>query len=539
MVNIIKKHWPLIIALGVLWVTITTLLILSIKQNQGHLVYTLDDPYIHMSIAKNFAQYGVWGITKYEFSSSSSSLLWTLLLSLNYFLFGANEVSPFILNFIFATLIVFGTYLLLRKYTSRAVFTLTVLLSIIFFTPLAPIVFCGQEHTMHAYFTILSVYLSAKILSDEKSTTSKEYILLLILLPLVTMARYEGLFLVFVICILFILRRKLLHSLCLGGVGILPIVIYGTISILNGWYFLPNPVLLKGNMPDFSSLKGVIRSLGYSIYQQMLGNPHILFLVIAALIVFIFHYSMEKRIWKEDRIMILIFIATTLLHMQFASTGWFFRYEAYLVTLGIIVIAIGMHEHLPEKFSFKIHRSLIPKYIAIALVILIIILPFAERAGSSLKNTPQATTNIYEQQYQMGLFLREFYQGDAVAANDVGAINYIADIECLDLWGLANLEVAKLRREGSYDTQQIYNLAKQKSVKIAIVYDHWFGRYGGIPPQWIKVGEWKISNNVVCGGDTISFYAVDPLEKDNLIKNLRDFSYRLPNDVVQTGEYTT
>jgi len=50
--------------------------------------------------------------------------------------------------------------------------------------------------------------------------------------------------------------------------------------------------------------------------------------------------------------------------------------------------------------------------------------------------------------------------------------------------------------------------------------------------EWIEV-----ENKVASVG--ISSYAVDPLEKDNLIKNLRDFSYRLPNDVVQTGEYTT
>jgi len=42
------------------------------------------------------------------------------------------------------------------------------------------------------------------------------------------------------------------------------------------------------------------------------------------------------------------------------------------------------------------------------------------------------------------------------------------------------------------------------------------------------VGQLKISRNVVCASDTVSFYAVDPAEKDNLIENLKIFSYRLP-----------
>jgi hypothetical protein len=71
----------LIASIGILWIIVATILVLSIIRNQGHVVYALDDAYIHMAIAKNFAQHGVWGITQYGFTSSSSSLLYTLLLS--------------------------------------------------------------------------------------------------------------------------------------------------------------------------------------------------------------------------------------------------------------------------------------------------------------------------------------------------------------------------------------------------------------------------------------------------------------------------
>jgi hypothetical protein len=539
MVSLLRKHWPLIVVIGILWATIAILLILSIRQNQGHFVYALDDPYIHMAIAKNFVCHGVWGVNKGDFTSSSSSPLWTLLLSLIYFLFGINEVSPFILNFIFGTLLVLLVYFLLRKYAIRPLFTFATLLAITFFTPLPSLMFCGQEHIMHAFITILFVYLSAKILSDEEPT-SKKYTLLLILAPLVTTARYEGLFLILVVSVLFILRRKLLHSLYLGGIGVLPIVIYGVISISKGWYFLPNPVLLKGNVPDISSLSSLSGIINFfwllclRAYNQMLFHSHMRFLILAALIVFIFQYSKQKRMWKDGEIMIIIFIATALLHMQFARIGWFFRYEAYLVALGVFVLSIGMRKYLPEKFPLMIRRSLMLKYVATALFILIVLPPLVKRGRNSLKWTPQATTNIYEQQYQMGSFLKEFYRGKSITANDIGAINYLADIECIDLCGLANLELAKLRREGRHGAQQIWSLAKQRNVKIAIVYDHAFQ----IPLQWDKVGKWKISNNIVCDGNTVSFYAVDSSETDNLIKNLKTFSSRLPKSVMQLGEYT-
>jgi len=388
---------------------------------------------------------------------------------------------------------------------------------------------------MHALITILFVYFSAKILSDEKSS-KKRYILWSILAALVTMARYEGLFLILVVSVLLLLRRKPILSLGLGGAGLLPIIIYGVISISNGWYFLPNPILLKGQVPRFSSLSGIINFFSHSVdnlYNQMKSAPDMQILILGALIIFLFQYSKQKGIWRDTRIMMVIFITGALLHMQFAKTGWYNRYEAYLVALGLFVMVIGMGDLLSRKLSFAVRRSLMLKYIAEALIILIILVSFDSRAIKSLKSTPQATTNIYEQQYQMGLFLKEFYQGKSVAANDIGAINYLADFECLDLWGLGNYEITELLRKGRYDRLQISNLARQKNVRIAIIYESWFKGCGGIPSQWNKVGAWKIYNNLVCGDNTVSFYAVDPSEEYSLNKNLRAFSSRLPKNVEQ------
>lgn len=533
-----KNHWPVIIATLVLWSVVAILLILSIKQNQGHLIYALDDTYIHMAMAKNIAQNGIWGVTRYGFSSSSSSLLWTLLLSLAYFLFGVNETAPMVMNLILATALVWLIYGILQKYKIKPFFKIIILISIIFFTPLFSLIFCGQEHILHTFLTVIFAYIAGKMLGitseDFRQRRRYHVIGLLLISPLVMMARYEGMFLIFVVCLLFFLRKRYLYSLLLGGLGALPVVIYGLISKSNGWYFIPNSILLKGNLPDLSTLKTALfffTILGY----QLVHNPQILILLLAALVVLYFQYVKRNTIWEERSIVLIVFIATTLLHIQFAGTSWFYRYEAYLVGLGVLVVSISFNSFPHDIFHRKPDRKSFIQYVMLAFIIIIAVLPLVKRGFVSLIKTPRAMTNIYEQQYQMGLFLEKFYQGEVVAANDIGAINYLADIRCLDLWGLGGKKVGKARIEGYYNTQQIYSLTKSKQVKVAVVYDDLFKRdnIGGLPHQWFKVGQWKIFNNEVCAYDIVSFYAFSPEEAENLKANLKSFSRRLPKTVEQ------
>jgi len=168
------------------------------------------------------------------------------------------------------------------------------------------------------------------------------------------------------------------------------------------------------------------------------------------------------------------------------------------------------------------------------------ILPLQNRCKVSNVLIPWACRNIYEQQYQMGLFLKNFYPEASIAANDIGAVSFLGDVHLLDLVGLASIDVLKSKTEGSYTTQQINQLSKRRDVALAIVYDTWFRLEDleGVPSEWIKVGDWKISDNVVCGGNVVSFYAVKASEKERLIYNLRLFSYMLPPTVGQFGLYT-
>jgi hypothetical protein len=238
-------------------------------------------------------------------------------------------------------------------------------------------------------------------------------------------------------------------------------------------------------------------------------------------------------------VMTAIFVPIALAHIQFCMVALFFRHESYLVALGIVVTVAQLADQLPEKlFGTPSDRTLVPKHVGGVLLAAFLIYPCAVRAGAALVYLPQASKNIYEQQYQMALFIRRYYQGSTIALNDIGAVNFLADVHCLDLWWLGDYTITQLRRRHEYRTRDILRLSREAGVKLAIVYDTWYaGEIGGLPREWVWVGQWALSDNVVAGGDTVSIYAVDESETVPLMQKLQDFSPLLPKGVKQSGRY--
>ena len=539
MSKILIKHWPLFASVVILCVTAGVISTLLILRENGHLVYALDDPYIQMAMAKNFALHGVWGITRFGFTSSSSSPLWTFLIAVSYLVFGVSEMSPFYLSLLCGALVLGVAYCILRWYKLSPKLTFWTLLVLVFFTPLPLLICIGSEHPLHVALTILLTFLAARLLSEESpSTARRDLILLLAVSPILTVVRYEGMFLILVVCALFLLRGRGLTGVAVGMAGFSSILLYGALGLAKGWSWLPSSILLKGNFPRFTDWGTALDSLFGPAYFNVKMGPHLVVLVLGSLFLALYASDRRKALWDSRQVMTAIFVAIALAHIQFCMVALFFRHEAYLVALGIVVIVAQLADQLPQKlFGTPTDRALIPKHVGGVLLAALLIYPCAVRAGAAMIYLPQASKNIYEQQYQMGLFIKRYYQGSTIALNDIGAVNFLADVHCLDLWGLATYEVTKLMRHHEYHTADILRLSREAGVKVAMVYDNWYTPIGGLPRDWVWVGQWALADNVVAGGDKVSIYAVDESETAPLMQKLQDFSPLLPKEVNQSGRY--
>jgi len=515
----VRENWPLVVAIAFLWWNLAVILERSLSVTGGRVVYGLDDAYIHMALAKHLVQDGVLGVTKYGFSSSQSSLLWPLLVALPYLLVGPSEIVPLALNIVFATLLVGLMFLLLKRAQLPSVYILLVLVELIIFVPLPWLVFTGMEHVLQASVDLAFVCLCIQALTRQDQPRTNA-VLMLALTPLITAIRYEGLFLIAAVMPLFLLRRRWALAIALAGLAAVPLAAYGVVAIAHGGRWLPNSVLLKSACLGLAGeMKGLELAAQSRVWQ------------VAVPCALLFGYGLLRRrgIWRREQLALLVFLVVLGMQVLLAKAG-LLRYDAYLATLGIYALAVSVFAALRStRLSDRARLRA-----ALAATGALLLMPIGQHGLYTITVTHITVANIYQQQYQMGRFYRQYYQGEAVAANDIGAVDYLADIKLLDLWGLGTPEVAAARLSRTYDTATIRRLARAKGVKVAIAYRGWFTPFGGLPREWVMVGKWRIPVNLICAGDTVTFYAVDPAEAPILRRHLLDFSSQLPPQVKQT-----
>ena len=512
------------------WAAVAALVYLSMAGTAGVLVYPLDDTYIHMAIAKNMAAHGVWGVTAEHFTSATSSPLWTGVLAAVYAVAGVSDWAPLILNLLAGTVFVISLYALLANTGLAAATAAIAAAGIAFAGTLPTMTMIGMEHVLHALGTVWFVVLGARLAGRDEPAGVWPVAALAAALTLI---RYEGAFAVAAIVMALWIARRWHAGIVIAVAGAVPILLYGLWSQSQGGFPLPNSVLLKGVAPAMSVTGLLQLAMFWTAITGLVANPHLAFLLIAVLGL----AAMPRREAgaREREVLALVFVACTLLHLQFARVGWFFRYEAYLVVLGLVAAAALVRG--VEWPALPRSRNRFVVAVSVALLIGVLAFPLLRRGINALRQAPAAAANIFEQPYQAGLFLAEFYRGRRVAVNDIGAVGYLADVSLLDVWGLASHEIADLKRRRAYTTAALSEIAERQDVEIAVIHPGVLDETAGVPPGWQLVGEWRIADNVVLGASAISFYAVKTGARDALIDHLVTFADRLPAGVLQRGLY--
>jgi hypothetical protein len=532
--RLLARWGPLVAALAALALALAVALPRALALTDGHLTYALDDPYIHMAMAKNLAEHGVWGVTRYGFTAASSSPLWTLGLAILFRVLGPREWLPFVLDALAAAAILVLLHESLARRGAGPLARLGWTLAVLAMTPLTSLVFCGLEHLVH--LLVLLAFLLALVRELEPGEHRDPA--LPVLAAALTAIRYEGLFTIALAVLVLLLARRLERALVVGLAGGMPPLAFGLYSLAHGGALLPNSILLKGNAPHAGSAAAIRAALGGRALHELLATPALLVLALGLAAAWLLHRALARGPLRGSEAPAPLVLGTMVIHLQLAQTGWFYRYEAYLIGASLAALA-WMAPWLHEA----LRRRGVPRPGAWMLLLALIGVagarPLLQRARASYRKIPAASANIWRQQVQMGRFARIHEAGRAVALDDIGAVTFLADIRCLDLVGLADLEVLRLRDAGRYDARVIDSLVIRTGVRTAIVYEKWFTSFvpGGVPAGWTRVGVWRTPEAIVTYSDSVSFFATRREEVAPLTASLRAFAPQLPREVSQGGPY--
>jgi hypothetical protein len=489
-------------------------LFVSIYLCSGHLVFTLDDPYIHLAVADHVLS-GGYGVNGSEFSSPSSSIIWPYLMAATEALH-LGVFGPLLINAVAAsaTLIAFLRVLetagLLDQHERLLSFAIAVLAILAVSAIALPMT--GMEHSLHVW----AVVVTFGGLSEAARGRSPTFVhfAALVLMPLV---RFEGAAFALAAIAGFAVLGRLRFAVSASAVICCALIGYFALMSSHGLPFLPSSVLLKSRIAETAyegsnAVDSILRNLSASF-----NSPYGFRLALLGL-------ALACGTWllRSDRGVFTVcgtVLAAIGAHLAFGQYGWFYRYEVYIIALAALAL-FYLVAHAKALLS-------VPRWTAAMLgtvgLIGFGVLPYVIAA----LETPFAARSIYEQQYQMRFFAQQLYD-HPVAVNDLGLVAYKNSNFVLDLWGLGSERVRKAKLAGQYGPQEMAALADEYHICLAMVYDSWFPR--GMPDSWEKVAILHTDSVTAADGD-VAFYKTPAADAENLRTALENFKRTLPRRV--------
>jgi hypothetical protein len=483
---------------------------------RGHFTFPIDDPYIHLALAKHIAE-GHYGVNAAEFSAPSSSVVWPFLL------------APFArLPFAVAVPVIFNTACAVATATIFADLANDVLavdgaskkrrvvvalaLAFVVGANLIGLALLGMEHSLQV---LVTVWIAAAIVRDAKGLPGPPSIAIAAAIAMAPLIRYEGLGTSLLAAGYFFARGRRLPALGVV-VALAGLAAFSAALIAHGLGALPTSVVAKSNASAHQSLI-------VTLLKNIAGQLHAGWAVILA---FLGVLAALGRSWsglrRGERGVAIVMGLALAGHLVVGRSGWFGRYEAYVLAM-TYTLALGV---FADTISAWFVRPP-PRLQALGLAAFGLVL--VSRYASIVATTPLGALNIYQQQGQVARFVHDFYKGP-VAVNDLGFVAWLSDDYVLDMIGLGSQEALRIQQRfptntGPYEDE----LARRHGVRFAAIYEAWFQN---LPPTWRRCGSLHLgSKRLTASIDTVNFFVLDDAVRSTLVPELRSWQASLPPGV--------
>ncbi len=480
----------------------------------GQFVYPLDDTYIHLSMAEQISR-GEYGINPGAFAPAASSVIYPLLL-VPFAGSALHQFLPLIIN----AAALFGGLVLMVRILDRigygadrvsrnlAIFVLVV-------APVSMnmigVAMLGMEQILHVLTVLGALY--GVVLWHETRRVNGYLAAAILLGPLV---RFEATGLSLLLSAMIFLEGRKRAGLALALGAVLPLIGFSWFLYTNDGVFLPNSVVRKIILAK--TVGGEDASL---LLKNFNGGDYELvawvFLAAAAGFAVLLMQPSIRSDKLALRLGIIAFLS--LLGQVFIGrNGWGNRHETYVIVLAVLALIIVLRGVVIQNNR----RGLLGRIVVVA----VLLMPLPHFATQSITFGPLSMRNIYDQQWQMGRFARDYLDAP-VAVNDIGLPSYRNNNKVLDLWGLASTKALKAWAKPE-PRGWVNELAAREGSDLAMVYQSWI--LPAVGSGWTKIGYLKIrGRRYAVAGAWVTFYATNPSAIPKLQGLMRDFQATLPN----------
>lgn len=491
----------LLVAVFLGWSLVLTLAMTAdFTARRGGILYPLDDSYIHLALARTLAEHGVWGLHFDEPAAASSSPLWTVLLATAAKLTPGSSRTTFSWVPLVANVMA-GTALVLfwRRRLADTRLPSLATLALIAIVPLPAIALIGMEHVLHIVLATMLAWLAAKVLQPDAPYERWQLAVLAALSALAVAARYESLALIVAVALLAGRHRRWLVVPAMLVPAAAVIAGFGALWVRSGGWLVPNALLLKPQITLDTGGGWITRLLSraLSVWWTPSGAT-VLALSLALALVWL---ALRTRPGPV-RSLVVLALACNGAQLLFGDMGWLFRYEAWLIALDGLALLLAADVLLKDK-----------RHMFLVVVALFALCGY--RAALSLSFTPRAAQDRDWEHFGPTDALAS-YVGQPLLVNDVGVVSYYGAGRPIDVYGLADNQILRYKRQGRFGPKDVRALAQREGAHIAMFQICWNEINRRLPEGWRLVEAWTGPRNVVFTDLTVAFMADTPAAAERL-----------------------
>jgi len=476
----------------------------SINRQNG---FPIDDPWIHLTFARNIAEFGSYSYFKNEIvTSGSTSPLYTLLLAVGFFITKNEMILSYALGILFLVVSVVVYYYYVAD-NFRKDNWLIIGAVLLFATDkwMNFIAVSGMETTMYIFILVSAAYFYYK----------RNAIGFGVMIGLVMWARPDGIAFFAALIIDYFLFQYFAKSstdknnaisaftkkdfVKIGSIFGIFTIAYFIFNLKLSGSLLPNTfnAKLAYYSPEFRSRASFLQ---HEVWEYFTDSAYILFIVPFAVSVGKVIFDSSKKCY--NRMMLPILFALILIFIYAYKLPYAHRFGRYLMPIipfYILLFVYGSREIIRFFYRTLFKEKSIANGLNVILIAVAIVWTGAD-FNKKKEQYQDQTHHIAIRQIAAAKWLKENTPpGSVIAVHDVGAIGYYSDRKIIDVAGLINPELIGELMDQDYNKKMAEEMKKRNV------------GYTAFLKEWYQVVN---ENPLFIGGDNnyeiIEIYKFDP-----------------------------